>query len=154
MTSECQYLTTLFMFTVMLLSLKHMWTNVIQPLYSRRKISWLSASVQKSSEKPFFLSPHNVDQFNWSCYMLALLCASISDTKMQLKSLLWNVAWHLATDLPLGVTSSSPSLEERRLLTVHKSVGQVISCSGKVMRSLVEIYGDVSEVLYPVLVFD
>jgi len=25
----------------------------------------------------------------------------------------------IATDLPLGVTSSSPSLEERRLLPVH-----------------------------------
>ena len=59
-----------------------------------------------------------------------------------------------ATDLPLVVTSSSPSLEERRLLPVHQSVGQVINCSGKVMRSLVGIYGDVSEVLYPFLVSD
>jgi len=61
--------------------------------------------------------------------------------------------YYSATDLPLGVTSS-PSLEERRLLPVHQSIGQVISCSGKVMRSLVGIYGDVSEALYPVLVFD
>ena len=60
----------------------------------------------------------------------------------------------LATDLPLGVTSSSLSQEETRLLLVHQSVEQVISCSGKVMRSLVGIYGDVSEVLYPVLVSD
>jgi len=61
---------------------------------------------------------------------------------------------HGATDLPLGVTSSSPSLEERRLLPVHQSVGQIVSCSGKVMRSLAGIYGDVSEALYPVLFFD
>jgi len=60
---------------------------------------------------------------------------------------------YLATDLPVGVTSCSPSLKERWLLPVHQSVGQVISCSGKVMRTLAGIYGDVSEVLYPVLVF-
>jgi len=55
-----------------------------------------------------------------------------------------HVVLHLATDLPLGVTSSSsPSLEERRLLPVHQSVGQVISCSGKVMRSVAGIFGDV-----------
>ena len=59
-----------------------------------------------------------------------------------------------ATDLPLVVTSSSPSLEERRLLPFHQSVGQAISYSGKVMRSLVGIYGDVSEVMYPFLVSD
>jgi len=37
------------------------------------------------------------------------------------------------TKLPLGVSSSSPSLEARRLLPVHLSVGQAINCSGKVM---------------------
>ena len=60
----------------------------------------------------------------------------------------------VATDLFLGVSSSSPSLEARRLLPVHRSVGQVISCSGKVMTSLAGIYGDVSEALYHVLVFN
>ena len=59
----------------------------------------------------------------------------------------------LATDLPLGVSSFSPSLEARRLLPVHLSVGQAISCSGKVMRPLAGIYGEVLEALYLVLVF-
>ena len=61
---------------------------------------------------------------------------------------------HIATDLPLGVSSSSPSLEARPLLPVHQSVGQVISSSSKVVRPLAGIYGDVSEALYPILVFN
>jgi len=60
----------------------------------------------------------------------------------------------VATDLLLGVLSSSPSLEACWLLPVHQSVGQVISCRSKVMRPLAGIYGDVSEALYPVLVFN
>jgi len=59
-----------------------------------------------------------------------------------------------ASDLALGVLSSSPSLEARRLLPVHQSVGQVICCSGEVVRPLAGIYGDVSETLYTVLVFN
>ena len=60
----------------------------------------------------------------------------------------------LASDLPLGVSSSSsPSLEARRFLPVHQSVGQVISCSGKITRPLVGIYGEVLEALYLILVF-
>jgi len=59
----------------------------------------------------------------------------------------------LTTNLPLGVSSSSPSLEARRLLPVHLSVGQAISCSVKVMRSLAAIYEDVLQTLYPLLVF-
>jgi len=71
------------------------------------------------------------------------------------------------TDLPLFLLSSSPLLEHVGYLpfTCHiscilcnnwgyKWIEQAISYSGRIMRSLVGIYVDVSRALHPVLVFN
>ena len=70
------------------------------------------------------------------------------------------------TDLPLFLLSSSPLLEHVGYFPFtcpiscisynnwgYKWIGQAISYSGRIMRCLVGIYGDVSRALHPVLVF-